>query len=321
MVKPLAPFQIDHFLTGEIEYDFKCLSTILDALDALVYVSDIETHEIVFLNRFGRAEWGSSNQNKCFHLLQKDPLSTCEYCTNTKLTDKNNQPNGVHIWEFQNTVNEKWYQCRSQAIKWIDGRILKLEIAFDITEQKQLEHQLRTAHDEAKSTANTDPLLNCLNRRAFFERFEPMLAHCQRHQYPLTLVMMDIDNFKVFNDRSGHLFGDQILLTTTHVFEKSIRESDLFARYGGDEFILALPNTNQENAIELLSRIQKDMAKLAASPDSDFSITISFGLTSLTEKSNVDNLLNQADIALYQAKNAGRNRIEIYQAPNENSPQ
>jgi len=319
MVKPQPPFQIEHFFTGEIEYDFKCLSTILDTLDALVYVSDMETYELLFLNRYGRAEWGNKGQDQCFHIRQQGQSTPCEFCTNPQLTDENNQPNGVHIWEFQNPVNQKSYQCRDQAIKWVDGRILKLEIAFDITEQKQLEQQLRAAHAEAKSTANNDPLLNCLNRRAFFERFEPMLAHCQRHQHPFTLVMMDIDNFKIFNDKFGHRFGDQTLLITASVFEKAIRESDIFARYGGDEFILALPNTNQENALGLLSRIQKDMAKLAASPDSDFSVTISFGLTSLTEKSNVDNLLNQADIALYQAKSAGRNRIEVYQTSSDNT--
>ena len=317
MVAPLNPTHIDHFLSGEIEYDFKCLATILDSLDALVYVSDSKTNELIFLNRYGREEWGYPEQSKCFHVLNKGHDAPCPFCNNTKLTNGNNQPNGIQIWDFQNTVTRKWYQCRVQAIKWVDDRIVRLEIAFDITEQKQLEHELRTAHAEAKSSANTDPLLNCLNRRAFFERFESIFSHCQRHQNSLTLVMMDIDNFKIFNDKFGHRYGDQLLLTTTSVFEKSIRESDIFARYGGDEFILALPNTNIDNAIELLSRIQKDMAKLSASPDSDFSVTISFGLTSLDNNSTVDSLLNQADIALYQAKNAGRNRIEIYEAPIE----
>lgn len=306
--------KVEQFLTGDIEYDSKCLSTILDALNALVYVSDIDTHELIYVNQYGQSEWKDKKPNKCFHIENESPLDRCDFCTKHNLTKQNNQPTGIHHSEFQNTRTSKWYQAQAKAIKWHDGRTVRLEIAFDITEQKQLEHQLRTAHAQAKSNANTDPLLNCLNRRAFFERFESVFAHSQRHKYPLTLVMMDIDNFKVFNDRFGHSFGDQLLVTTTSVFEKAIRESDIFARYGGDEFILALPNTNQENAIELLSRIQQDMSKLAASPSSDFSVTISFGLTSLDEKSTVDKLLNQADIALYQAKNAGRNRIEVYQA-------
>ena len=306
--------KIGSFLTGDIEYDSKCLSTILDSLNALVYVSDLDTHELIYLNQYGLTEWKNKNPDKCFHTENESLVKLCDYCTKHNLLNQNNQSTGVHHSEFQNPDTGKWYQARAQAIKWHDGRTVRLEIAFDITEQKQLEHQLRTAHAKAKSNANNDPLLNCLNRRAFFERFESVFAHSQRHKYPLTLVMMDIDNFKVFNDKFGHSFGDQLLVTTSNVFEKAIRESDIFARYGGDEFILALPNTNQENSIELLSRIQQDMSKLAASPSSDFSVTLSFGLTSLDEKSTVDKLLNQADIALYQAKNAGRNRIEVYQA-------
>jgi diguanylate cyclase (GGDEF)-like protein len=306
--------KIGSFLTGDIEYDSKCLSTILDSLNALVYVSDLDTHELIYLNQYGLTEWKNKNPDKCFHTENESLVKLCDYCTKHNLLNQNNQSTGVHHSEFQNPDTGKWYQAQAQAIKWHDGRTVRLEIAFDITEQKQLEHQLRTAHAKAKSNANNDPLLNCLNRRAFFERFESVFAHSQRHKYPLTLVMMDIDNFKVFNDKFGHSFGDQLLVTTSNVFEKAIRESDIFARYGGDEFILALPNTNQENSIELLSRIQQDMSKLAASPSSDFSVTLSFGLTSLDEKSTVDKLLNQADIALYQAKNAGRNRIEVYQA-------
>ena len=312
--------KIGQFLTGDIEYDLKCMSTTLDALHALVYVSDLDTHELIYLNQYGQSEWKEKNPSTCFHLQDKSQVKLCDSCTRQDLVNKDNQSTGVHHSEFENPDTGKWYQAQAQAIKWHDGRTVRLEIAFDITEQKQLEHQLRTAHAKAKSNANanTDPLLSCLNRRAFFERFESVFAHSQRHKYPLPLVIMDIDNFKVFNDKLGHSFGDQLLVTTSNVFEKAIRESDIFARYGSDEFILALPNTNQENAIELLSRIQQDMSKLAASPSSDFSVTLSFGLTSLDEKSTVDKLLNHADIALYQAKNAGRNRIEVYQALDNN---
>jgi len=294
------------------------MSTTLDALRALVYVSDLETQELIYLNQYGQSEWKEKNPSTCFHLQDKSQVKLCDSCTRQDLVNKDNQSTGVHHSEFENPDTGKWYQAQAQAIKWHNGRTVRLEIAFDVTEQKQLEHQLRTAHAKAKSNANTDPLLSCLNRRAFFERFESVFAHSQRHKFPLTLVMMDIDNFKVFNDEFGHSFGDQLLVTTSNVFEKAIRETDIFARYGGHEFILALPNTNQENTIKLLSRIQQDMSKHAASPSTDFSVTLSFGLTSLDEKSTVDKLLNHADIALYQAKNAGRNHIEVYQALDDN---
>lgn len=307
------PSLIDQISSGEDSSGFQCLKIILNTIDALIYVSDIKTYELIFLNRYGRTEWQKTDQQQCFHHTNEQTGTICEFCTNTRLTDNNNEPLGVHSWEYENPISNKWFHSRVQAIKWPDGRIVRFEMATDITRYKNNQSQLKVAFDQARSDANIDPLLNCLNRRAFFERFEIMLAHCLRHKHPLALAMIDIDNFKAFNDKYGHRYGDQILLNTMKVFEKSIRESDIFARYGGDEFILALPATNQANALELLTRIQKDMAKIAKMPGTDHSVSISFGLTSLTDKSNVDILLNQADIALYRAKNAGRNRIEVYQ--------
>jgi len=315
MVKTFIPSQFDTLLTSESEHDFNCIATILDALDAQIYVSDIDTYELIFFNKYNKEAWSRPTQKKCFQVIHEKRNSPCEFCTNSKLVDQHGQATGTHIWEYQNTVNQRWYQCRDQAIQWFDGRLVRLEIAIDITDQKLIEQQLRTAHKEASSSANTDPLLNCLNRRAFFERFDSILSHCQRHDYPLTLVMMDIDHFKLFNDKYGHRFGDQVLLKTTAVFARTIRDSDIFGRYGGDEFILALPNTPQDNAIELLMRVQSELLKLEISPSSDFSITLSFGLTSLNKHDNLDKLLNRADIALYQAKNSGRNRIEVYRSP------
>tara|TARA_R110002111_G_scaffold255050_1_gene321047 strand:- start:1270 stop:2256 length:987 start_codon:yes stop_codon:yes gene_type:complete len=320
MVKKLFPAQFDTLLFSKSEHSFKCLATILKALDALIYVSDIETYELIFFNQYSKDLWPDVSQKKCFHIVHNKDDSPCEFCTNAKLIDEHGQATGTHLWEYQDPNTRRWYQCQDQAIQWFDGRLVRLEIAIDITDHKLLEQQLRVAHKKASSSANMDPLLNCLNRRAFFERFDAVLSQCQRHKYPLALVMMDVDKFKQFNDNHGHSFGDQVLLKVTAVFAKTMRESDIFARYGGDEFILALPNTTQENAVDLLTRIQYELLQLELSPESDFSITISFGLTSLIEHDTIDKLLNRADIALYQAKNSGRNRIEVYRSPHGEAP-
>jgi len=320
MVDKQIPSLFDTLLISESEHSFKCLATILNALDALIYVSDIDTYELIFFNKYNHDLAPDLQHKKCFHIVHKKDSAPCEFCTNAQLIDAQGEATGSYLWEYQNPDSRRWYQCQDQAIRWFDGRLVRLEIAIDITEHKLLEQRLRYAHKKASSNANMDPLLNCLNRRAFFERFDAILSQCQRHKYPLALVMMDIDKFKQFNDNHGHSFGDQVLLKATSVFAKTLRESDIFARYGGDEFILALPNTTQDNAIELLTRVQAELLQLELSPESDFSITISFGLTSLIEHDTLDKLLNRADIALYQAKNLGRNRIEIYRSPYDEKP-
>ncbi len=320
MIKKHIPSQFDALLISESEHSFKCLATILNALDAFIYVSDIDTYELIFFNKYNKELAPDPHHKKCFHIVHHMEASPCEFCTNSLLINDQGQPTGTHLWEYMDPDTRRWYQCQDQAIQWFDGRLVRLEIAIDITEHKLLEQRLRYAHQQASSHANMDPLLNCLNRRAFFERFDAILSQCQRHNYPLALVMMDIDRFKQFNDNHGHSFGDQVLLKTTSVFAKTMRESDLFARYGGDEFILALPNTTQDNAIELLTRVQHELLKLELSPESDFSITISFGLTGLLKNDTLDKLLNRADIALYQAKNSGRNRIEVYRSPHGEAP-
>ena len=125
--------------------------TLVDSLDALVYVSDFETHELLFVNRYGREIWGEIAGQICWQALQTGQTGPCAFCTNDRLLDKEGRPTGVHVWEFQNTVNNQWYECRDQAIEWTDGRYVRMEVATNITSRKradqekaELETQIRT---------------------------------------------------------------------------------------------------------------------------------------------------------------------------------
>ncbi|WP_439134553.1 hypothetical protein, partial [Pseudomaricurvus sp.] len=95
---------------SEHSLSYQALATVLNSLDALVYVSDLETHELLFLNEYGKSVWGSPTGKKCYQLLQAGQSSPCEFCTNPKLTDQHGEPTGVYVWEFQNTQNQHWYQ-------------------------------------------------------------------------------------------------------------------------------------------------------------------------------------------------------------------
>ena len=115
--------------------------TLVDSLDALVYVADFTTHELLFVNKYGRDIWGEIAGQTCWQVLQADQTGPCSFCTNDRLLDDAGRPTGVWVWEFQNTVNKEWYECRDQAIEWTDGRYVRLEIATNITARKQAEQE------------------------------------------------------------------------------------------------------------------------------------------------------------------------------------
>ena len=117
------------------------LFTILDSMDAMVYVADMNTHELLFVNQRMRNIFGGISGQKCYEALQKDQDGPCPFCTNHLLIDKIG-PTGVHQWEYQNTRNNRWYDCRDRAIRWSDGRLVRLEIATDITDRKKNEEAL-----------------------------------------------------------------------------------------------------------------------------------------------------------------------------------
>jgi C4-dicarboxylate-specific signal transduction histidine kinase len=131
--------QVDDKENIYAEESYRSIATILNSLDALVYVADMQTYELLFVNEYGRSIWGDIKGKTCWKALQTNQDGPCSFCTNNYLLDEFGVPAGVHVWEFQNTVNQRWYHCRDQAIRWIDGRCVRLEIASDITDRKQAE--------------------------------------------------------------------------------------------------------------------------------------------------------------------------------------
>ncbi|MCK5036445.1 MAG: PAS domain S-box protein [Candidatus Sabulitectum sp.] len=116
--------------------------TVMDSLDAIVYVADMQTHEVLFANKTVRKQCGDVTGGICWQVLQVGQTEPCPFCTNNRLLDKNGKPNEPYVWEFQNTDNGRWYQCRDQAIPWLDGRLVRIEIATDINDRKLAEEAL-----------------------------------------------------------------------------------------------------------------------------------------------------------------------------------
>ena len=119
------------------------MASLLDCLDAGVYVTDIKTYEILYINKYSRDIFGDVVGKICWQALQAGQTGPCDFCTNDKLLTPEGKPKGVYRWEFENTVNGRWYDIHDSAIEWIDGRIARMEIATDITERKMAEKVLR----------------------------------------------------------------------------------------------------------------------------------------------------------------------------------
>ncbi len=300
-------------------HDKKAIDTILNSLDALVYVSDLKTYEVLYLNDYGIAQWGSARNKKCFQLLQSGQTSPCSFCTNHRLLDAEGNPNGVYVWEFQNTLNGRWYQCRDQAIRWTDGRLVRIEIAFDITDRKSMEQELLIAKSLAEKQADTDMLTQINNRRAFFNQGVQIVHQSHRLKESLAVIMFDLDHFKQINDLWGHATGDAALIHVAHLAQDIVRKTDLLARIGGEEFAILLPNATQEQAAQLAERIRQAFANTPMAYDGrEIYCTASFGVSSLALEHIAPDyepnqllgaLVNFADEAMINAKRQGRNRI------------
>jgi len=134
------------------------LLEILNSLEGLVYVADMETYEILFINKFGLSVWGDVFGQTCWKVLQADQTSPCDFCTNRFLLRPDGTPAGTHAWEFRNTVTGRWYECRDTAITWPDKRIVRLEIAIDITERKEAEEHQRLLESRLQHSTKMDSL-------------------------------------------------------------------------------------------------------------------------------------------------------------------
>ena len=184
--------------------------------------------------------------------------------------------------------------------------------------------------DSVQQTAYTDALTSTLNRRRFYELAEIEFERAKQLKQPLAIIMLDVDDFKKFNDQYGHKVGDFVLIQVAETCKTSLRGSDIFGRLGGEEFALALPNTPLKYAIEVASRLCKSIQQLDFNQamahfdkdknlfgnNYDLKVTVSIGVAVYDETcKNLDILIDRADQAMYLAKNSGRNQVHVWRTP------
>jgi diguanylate cyclase (GGDEF)-like protein len=169
-----------------------------------------------------------------------------------------------------------------------------------------------------KELSVTDSLTGLFNRRYFEERFFEELNRSDRHNLSFSLAMIDIDDFKLFNDSEGHLAGDEILKSIANISKDCLRISDVIARFGGEEFAVIMPQTEKEEAILVSERIRKSIKEQIPSTWSVFpkkAITVSIGVATFPyDGKERKELIRNADKALYMAKMEGKDRTVIWQS-------
>ncbi len=171
--------------------------------------------------------------------------------------------------------------------------------------------------EELKKISITDSLTGLLNRRYFQERLAEEVERSKRHHLPVSLIIMDIDDFKKFNDHFGHPAGDEALKTTGRALRNTIRAIDVAARYGGEEFTVILPQTAKDDAMLIAERFCREIESINFQTDAEqvagTRLTVSIGLASCPEDTlQLDELIKLADTALYAAKAQGKNRVVVY---------
>ena len=172
--------------------------------------------------------------------------------------------------------------------------------------------------EELKKLAITDSLTGLLNRRYLYERLKDEVTRSERRKHNLCLLMLDLDEFKYCNDIFGHLFGDRTLKTLAETLVNTLRSIDIIARFGGDEFMVILPETAEPQALEIAKRMRSNIAKQVVLPDDSTlvrprTLTASIGIVCYPQHGDtLELLIENVDKAMYRAKNKGKNKIEVF---------
>lgn len=210
---------------------------------------------------------------------------------------------------------KRWIEWTERGIFDEKGTLLEVQaVGRDIDEEVRLRKQLEETLLQTETQAMSDGLTGLLNRRAITEHAEAEWHRAHREKRPLSLVLIDLDHLKEINDIHGHLIGDQALVVVGELLRSSMRRYDWAGRWGGDEFLLVLPGTNQREAVEVAERLRERVKQhgLKANQSGPIELHLSLGVASLDEvKPDVPlrNLLATADQALYIAKQSGRDRV------------
>lgn len=293
-------------LQQQAEEQKHLLDTVLNNINAHVYMKDSE-RTFLYVNSQVAELFGNSAENiigkKDTEVLPKEIADHFYRSDKVVFDTKERQI----IEEEAEGDDGKTHHYISTKIPFLSPGKLPALIGFssEVTELYNLK-------EEFKKLATIDALTELYNRRYFTEQAEHEYLRAQRYKLSLTLISIDIDHFKKVNDKFGHPAGDKVLVEVAKQLKTSLRQTDVLARIGGEEFSILLPETTSAEAEVFAERIRLAQSQLRITGDwqGEIQLSVSIGISSFTESDNsFDEIFSRADKALYQAKSAGRNRV------------
>ena len=261
----------------------------MESTHAFVYVTDLKTDEILFMNRSMKQAFGleSPEGQVCWRVLQRGQEARCSFCPVRMLT-----PDRAYVWEEENSVTGRVYENYDSLMRWRDGRLVHFQHSTDVTEARRL-----------YKAAMTDELTGALSRLAGKEALNRLLDERADKKEPLSICMLDINNLKAVNDRYGHAAGDRLLIQAASVVRRRLQGQEYLMRLSGDEFVAVLPGVSKAGAA---ARMQLALKDFNGSRPVFFSeeALFCYGVIEVTERASLRDVLARADERMYQQKRA-----------------
>ena len=282
------------------------LDTILNNINAHVYMKDCD-RTFLYVNSQVAELFGDKAENiigkKDTEVLPKEIAD--HFYQSDSVVFKTQERQVIEETATDDEGNIHHYISTKIPFLSPDKRSALIGFSTDVTELFQLKEQF-------KKLATIDPLKELFNRRYFTEQADKEFIRAQRYKLSMALISIDIDHFKCINDNYGHPAGDKVLVAVSNQLQESLRQSDVLARIGGEEFSILLPETSSEDALVFAERIREAQNQLRISGDwpGEIQLSVSIGVSSYQVTDvEFDALFSRADKALYQAKNSGRNQV------------
>jgi len=295
-------------LENTVKEQNNLLDAVLNNVDAYIYMKD-EQRYFRYVNDKTAEMFGLSNE-EIIGKLDSDVIGkemADHFWQSDKLVFETNEKQTIEEVADDGEGSLRHYISMKMPYKLSEKSNALIGFSTDVTELYQLK-------EEFKKLANTDALTGLYNRRYFFKQAAKEFSRAKRHGSEVTVITIDVDYFKQINDKFGHPFGDKVLIKMSKNILKNLRQEDILARIGGEEFSIILPNTSLEEARPVAQRICQTKNEFAL--DEQFNgtvdIKVSIGLVSMkSSDAKFEDLFVRADNALYQAKEAGRNRVYV----------